>query len=245
MKTCWWALGALLAACLLGLARSDADEKATPLKVCLVSGALEYDSDASLGSLQRNLEKQYHIACSRAFRKSDSDLPGLDNLDTCNVMVLFTRRLMIDGDQLERVKKYCLSGKPLVGIRTASHAFQKWLDFDREVLGGNYQNHYPAGQVTAVTLTERARNHPIFDGVKLFQSAGSLYKNSPLARDADVLLTGSIPGHTEPIAWTRSYKQGRVFYTSLGHQQDFADESFLRMIANAVYWTTKRLPEKR
>jgi type 1 glutamine amidotransferase len=78
-----------------------------------------------------------------------------------------------------------------------------------------------------------------------FESPGSLYKNTGLAADSMVLLTGSIPGHTEPIAWTRSYKGGRIFYTSLGHQKDFQNENFLRMASNAVYWTTQRMPEKR
>jgi type 1 glutamine amidotransferase len=245
MKACRLASGALLAACFLALGNSNADEKTGPLKVCLVSGALEYDSDASLATLQRYLEKHYHVTFSRAFRKSDSDLPGLENLDVCDVMVLFARRLTIDGDQLERVKKYCLSGKPIVGVRTASHAFQKWLDLDKEVLGGNYGNHYPAGPATTIATHEGARNHPALAGVKLFQSAGSLYKNTGLAKDVDVLLTGSIPGHTEPIAWTRSYKGGRIFYTSLGHQKDFEDENFLRLLANALYWTTKRMPASR
>jgi hypothetical protein len=208
MKTC---LGAVLAAYSFVAAISfpGSEEKTTPLKVCLVSGALEYDSNASLASLQKHLEKHYHIVCTLAFRKSDSDLPGLENLDTCDVMVLFTRRLTIDGEQLRRVKEYCLSGKPLVGIRTASHAFENWLALDKEVLGGNYQNHYPAGPVTKVEL--KARDHPILAGVNPFQSPGSLYKNTGLAGDVDVLLAGSIPGHTEPIAWTRAYKAGPSF----------------------------------
>src|SRR5262249_40930508 len=77
-----------------------------PLKVCLVSGALEYDSDASLAALQEYLEKNYPVRCTRAFRRSDTDLPGLENLETCDVMLLFTRRLKITGEQLERVQKY-------------------------------------------------------------------------------------------------------------------------------------------
>jgi type 1 glutamine amidotransferase len=222
-----------------------AQNNAKPLKVCLVSGSLEYDSDTSLGILQQYLEKHYNVACSRAFRKADDDLPGLENLETCDVMVLFTRRLTITGEQLERVKKYCLAGKPLVGIRTASHAFQNWLDLDMEVLGGNYRNHYPATQSTAVEFTAQGKVHPILAGVKLLESKGSLYKNTGLAKDVDILLTGSIPSHTEPIAWTRAYKGGRIFYTSLGHQKDFEDENFVRMIANALYWTTGHTPAKR
>src|SRR5262249_2593730 len=159
-----------------------------------------------------------------------NNLPGLENLDMCDVAVLFTRRLTIDGEQLDRVKKYCLSGKPLVGIRTASHAFQNWLDLDKEVLGGMYTGPYAAGPMTVVEF--KSKGHPIPKGVKPFQSVGSLYKNKGIAKDVDVLLTGSIPDQSEPVAWTRAYKGGRIFYTSLGHQKDFEDENFLRMIAN-------------
>src|SRR3954451_25335329 len=146
--------------CVLGaLAHTQAQDKTTPLKVCLVSGSLEYDSDKSLAILQKHLETGFPVACSRAFRKTDNDLPGLEGLDTCDVMVLFTRRLTISGAQLERVKKYCLAGKPVVGIRTASHAFQKWLELDKEVLGGNYKGHYPAGPAAMIEVKIDA--HPI------------------------------------------------------------------------------------
>lgn len=214
---------------------ANAGKKDKILKVCLVSGSLEYDSDKSLAVLQAFLEKSYPVKCSRAFRKTDAEIPGLDNLDTCDVMVLFTRRLKLEGADLERFKKYCLSGKPIVGIRTASHAMQTWLDLDKEVLGGNYKGHY--SDKIPCDIKVEAKDHPILKGVKLTGSQGSLYKNTGLAKDVDILLTGSIPGHSEPIAWTRSHKGGRVFYTSLGHPKDFEDENYLRMLANAVMWT--------
>ena len=221
---------------------APAGEKTKPLRVCLVSGSIEYDSDTSLDKLQKHLEKNYRVECSRAFIKSESDLPGLENLDTCDVMLLYTRRLKITGEQLERVKKYCLSGKPIVGIRTASHAFQSWLDLDKEVLGGNYKGHYKEGPLCEVKIEERARQHPILKGVQPFKSVGSLYRNTGLAKDVDILLTGSIPENTEPIAWTRMFKGGRIFYTSLGHQKDFDDPNFVTLIANALHWTTQREP---
>src|SRR5262249_6047169 len=143
------------------------------LRVCLVSGSLEYDSDGSLAAFQKYLEKNYPVKCSRAFRKSDDDLPGLENLETCDVMLLFTRRLTITGKQLETVKKYCQSGKPIVAVRTASHAFQNWLALDKEVLGGNYKGHYGAGPVAQVAIVEAAKQHPILAGVKPFTSKGS------------------------------------------------------------------------
>ena len=210
------------------------------LSVCLISGSAEYKSDASLAKLQEHLEKNHAVKCTRAFAKSETDLPGLENLNTCDVAVLFTRRLKLEGEQLERIKKYCLSGKPLVGIRTASHAIQTWLDLDKEVFGGDYQNHYKEGPLTEVKLVEPEKKHPILKGVTPYKSAGSLYKNPAIAKDAEVLLTGTIPDHTEPIAWTRNYKGNRIFYTSLGHPKDFEEESYLRLITNAIFWTADR-----
>src|SRR5262245_41979466 len=159
----------------LGMGGSAAGQGKTgkPLKVCLVSGSAEYDSDGSLAAFQKYLEKNYNAECTRAFRKKDDDLPGLENLDHCDVMLLFTRRMQIDGPQLERAKKYCLAGKPLVAVRTASHAFQKWLDLDKEVLGGNYKGHFDVGPVCTVNFTDLGKGHPILEGVKPFKSVGS------------------------------------------------------------------------
>src|SRR4051794_30216667 len=210
------------------------------LNVCLISGAAEYKSDDSLAKLQTYLEKHHAVKCGRAFAKSETDLPGLENLDRCDVAVLFARRLKLEGEQLERIKKYCLSGKPLVGIRTASHALQTWLDLDHEVFGGDYMNHYPEGPLCEVKVVAAAKDHPILKGFQPYKSAGSLYKNPKVAKDVTVLLTGTIPEHTEPIAWTRPYKGGRVFYTSVGHPKDFAEESYLRLLTNAIFWTAKR-----
>jgi putative membrane-bound dehydrogenase-like protein len=218
--------------------------KQAPLQVCLVSGSLEYESDKSLSELQKYLESNFPVKCTRAFRKSDDDVPGLENLDTCDVMLLFTRRLTIQGEQLERVKKYCRSGKPIVGVRTASHAFQNWLALDREVFGGNYKNHYGAGPKVSVGIVAKNQDHPVLHGVKPFESSGSLYRNTGLAADATVLLTGTIPGHTEAVAWVRVHQGGRVFYTSLGQQKDFQDENFRRLLVNALFWTTKREPPR-
>jgi type 1 glutamine amidotransferase len=234
MKT----LSFLLLAALIGLAltASQAGEKKKPLRVCFISGSAEYDSDKTLPILQKYLESKHDVVCTRAFATSMKDLPGLEHLDACDVAVLFTRRLELKGDQLERIKKYCTAGKPLVGIRTASHGIQTWLELDKEVFGGNYTGHYKEGPLCDVNLTENKKERPILDGVKPFKSKGSLYRNTGLAKDVDVLLTGSIPDHTEPIAWTRMVKGGRIFYTSLGHQKDFEEESFLRLMTNAIVW---------
>ena len=76
-------------------------------------------------------------------------------------------------------------------------------------------------------------------GVAAFKSNGSLYKNPSIAADVTVLLTGSIPNQSEPVAWVREKDGRRVFYTSLGHPDDFKDENFTRLLVNALGWVTK------
>jgi type 1 glutamine amidotransferase len=220
---------------------------ARPLAVCLVSGSLEYRSNESLAEFQKYLESKFNVRCSRAFIQGNDEehLPGLENLDHCDVMLLFTRRLKLSGDELARIKNYCLSGKPIVGVRTASHAIQSWLDLDKEVLGGNYQGHYGNDVETQVQIEPGATDDPLLAGVQPFVSAGSLYKNPDLAADCRVLLRGKSPEATEPIAWTRSYKGGRIFYTALGHPRDFQQESFRRLLTNALFWSAGRSVESK
>ena len=226
----------LLALLTAGL--TDASQGAPKLKVCMLSGSEEYESDASLSAFRSYLEANYPAQCVLLKARGVDDLPGLEALDDCDVALFFTRRMTIQGEQLERVKKYCAAGKPIVALRTASHGFQNWLAFDKEVLGGNYHNHHAEGPVCRVTVVDAG--HAVLKGVKPFTSVGSLYKNTPLAADTHLLLTGTIPGHTEPLAWTRQHRGGRMFYTSLGHPRDFEDENFVRLVVNALYWTARR-----
>ena len=72
-----------------------------------------------------------------------------------------------------------------------------------------------------------------------FKTNGSLYKNPNVAADVTVLLTGTMAKESEPVAWVREKDGRRVFYTSLGHPDDFKDENFIRLLANGLAWATK------
>ena len=170
--------------------------------------------------------------------EKDPSLAGLAGLEKCDVAVFFTRRLQIEGESLEHVKKFVKSGKPIVGVRTASHGFQKWLEMDKEIFGGDYKGHFGAG-VADVKLAEKAKEHPILKDVKPFKTNGSLYKNPNVAADVTVLLQGSMGKESEPVAWSREKDGRRVFYTSLGHPDDFKDENFVRLLVNGLSWATK------
>jgi len=151
------------------------------------------------------------------------------------------------------VREYVAAGKPVVGIRTASHAFHtkgvhpeghdEWQAFDAEILGGNYHGHHANGITSVLTAAEGAQGHPILAGVSVdsFLGGGSLYQVSPLAKTAAPLVIGSIPDHpAEPVAWTHQHGDSRVFYTSLGHISDFNSGAFNRLLTNAVFWALAR-----
>ncbi|WP_010586526.1 ThuA domain-containing protein [Schlesneria paludicola] len=219
----------------------NAAENSKPLKVCFLSGCPTYHSEKILPDFQTFLEKNYNVTTTRLVRVADDDLPGLEQLEDCDVAFVFFKRMKLKGEQLERFQKYVTSGRPLVGVRTASHAVQTWLEFDRQILGGNYQNHHANGPVTNIDIAGNAATHPILAGVKLTAAPESLYKNSDHAADIQVLLNGTIPGQpTEPLAWTRTHHGGRLFYTSLGGEETFQETDFRRMLANALFWTAKR-----
>ena len=77
--------------------------------------------------------------------------------------------------------------------------------------------------------------------MKMTSAAGTLYKNPALDKHSRVLMVGHIVGHREPVAWVHEYKGANIFYTSLGHQEDFRDANFLRMLRNALFWTAGRV----
>jgi putative membrane-bound dehydrogenase-like protein len=216
---------------------------ARPLRLALVSGSFEYKSEESLRRLQQLLEQRYGLDCIllAARAEKDTSLPGIEQLRDCDAAIFFTRRLQLQGESLQMVQDFARSAKPLLGIRTASHGFQNWLEMDKEIFGGSYQGHYGAGIACDVRLAEQAKDHPVLRGVQPFRSKGSLYKNPHLAPDTVVLLYGTLPsGQTEPIAWVREVKGRRIFYTSLGHPDDFHNENFVRLLLNALEWTTQR-----
>jgi type 1 glutamine amidotransferase len=161
---------------------------------------------------------------------------------------------------MEGLRAHLQAGKPLVGLRTASHAFalrsgertktgekgelMAWPEFDPEVLGGNYAGHHGVGPMTTVTAAPGAAAHPILKGVNLADLVGhgSLYKVNPLKASAQPLLMGSVPGQApEPVAWTHRYgpRNARIFYTSLGHPDDFKSPEFRRLLLNGIAWAVE------
>ena len=188
--------------------------------------------------------------------KPQHDLPGIHVLKSADLLLISMRRRTLASDQLQLFRDYVAAGKPVMGIRTANHAFclrnqpapegfADWPEFDRDVIGGSYTNHYGNGPKTSVTLAEgTSSDHRILKGVDLAQliGNGSLYKVAPLQPSASALLMGSIPDNpAEPIAFLNKRTDGgTTFYTSFGHIDDFKEPAFKQMLVNTARWLTHK-----
>ena len=213
-------------------------------RIVFIAGEYEYKSKESLPPFAKELAREFAVETVMLQRPDDEkvqSIPGLEALREADLAVLFVRRMTLPESELAEIRKYLEAGKPLVALRTSSHAFENWKEFDKEVLGGNYQGHHGNKLKTTVKVLDDAQRDPLLNGVKGFLSEGSLYKTTPLRMKAKTFLMGTVEGHPpEPVAWTHEYKGGRIFYTSLGHPNDFKEESFKRLLRNGIEWAVQK-----
>jgi nicotinamidase-related amidase/type 1 glutamine amidotransferase len=218
----------------------------------LVLAEPEYQTPRTLPEFARqHLGKAFRVNCVFGSETNPNDLPGIEVLKDADVALISVRRRALPVAQMDVIRQFVAKGKPVIGIRTASHAFSlrgskppagcaTWEEFDPEVFGGHYTNHYGVGPAVSIQVAENAAAHPLLQGVDIAElhGIGSLYKVSPLAKGTTTLLVGSIPDKpAEPILWMHTTTAaGRVLYTSLGHPDDFKQPAFNRLLRNMVYW---------
>lgn len=184
----------------------------------------------------------------------------IEAMKDADVLVLFSRRRFPPKEQMAAIRAHLEAGKPLVGIRTANHAFlpkpkdivdpslAPWPEFTHEVLGGENTGYETKGLPYSVSVAKGAEGSPLLAGVNAANILGhlSLYKVLPLADNATTLLTGTPQaGATtppQPVAWTRTYgtNKARVFYTSLGAPQDMQIADVRRLLVNGVTWALEK-----
>jgi nicotinamidase-related amidase/type 1 glutamine amidotransferase len=229
--------------------------------VLILAAEDEYKTETTLPRFAlEQLGKDFRVQVVFADATNRHHLPGLEQLHQADVLVVSVRRRPLQTAQLALLQEWVNAGKPVVAIRTASHAFAKkgneslpagvsvWEQFDREVLGCHYQGHHGAQLLPTITHNPSAADHPILFGIKqdAFRSGGSLYRSAPLHSTASILMYGRLEGKPqEPVAWTFTQTGGgKTFYTSLGHPDDFQQPAFVRLLRNAVYWSAgKAIPK--
>lgn len=214
--------------------------------IVFIAGDHEYRSEESLPALARILAKHHGFKCTVLFNidpgtgeivaGTPSNIPHMEALDTADLAVVFLRFQNLPAEQMKHLDAYLNRGGPVVGMRTATHAFQipagqpfaKYdyrskaadyeLGFGHQVLGQTWVGHYGQNhrQSTRITIVDAMKSHPILRGVKdVWVQAGG-YVGKPV--DGDILtvaqpLNGMKPDspvdetkQPQPSEWTRTYK---------------------------------------
>ena len=229
-----------------------ADPDEARKKLVMLIAEPEYDTSKTLPEFAAKfLEHDFRVVIVRgstAAGENTFDHP--EEIADADVLLVSVRRRTPPVAQFAFIRKFVEAGKPVVGIRTACHAFAlagkdklapgnaDWPEWDAQVIGGHYTGHHGHGPITHITTN--AANDAILRGVMVpFDSDSWFYKVSPLEKGAK---PGEIPGQpTEPVAWTFMRADGgRTFFTSLGNPADFQNTSFRQLLRNGILWAAGR-----
>jgi type 1 glutamine amidotransferase len=192
--------------------------------IVLVSGDEEYRSEEALPQLGKILAKRHGFKCTVLFaidpkdgtiNPNVSNIPGLAALDSADLMLIFTRFRDLPDDQMKHIVAYVEAGKPVVGIRTATHAFsikpgktyskysynsnqEDYLQgFGRHVLGETWIVHHGkhGSQSTRGIIVKGEENHPILRGIKdgdIWGPTDVYGLRLPLPGDSQPLVLGQV-----------------------------------------------------
>jgi type 1 glutamine amidotransferase len=238
-----WMLGILLVVAGTSPARAGkaAGESPQPLKVVMAVGP----NKDSLAKFRDHLRQRYHVEVTWIEAQSGKEVPGVEALESCDVLLLNLRRTRPTPGQLKLIKNYFAQGKPVVGLRRGHHGFENWLEADREVFGVKYGGHGGGGQDAPLRIPDDQKDNPLLAGVRLFMPGGGLYDHSQLDPKATVLMQSLSNGKSYPQMWTLVRDSGqRVFYTRFDPSDVVKDEGVREMVIRALFWTAERDPDK-
>ena len=225
---------------LLPLLGRGAEAAPKRLRVCLVSGSQDskpYSTDTSLGALARYLESEHAMRCALlTLNDAGTGFRGIEQLLGCDAAIFFVRRKTPDAHNLAVLRRFFSSGKGFVALRSTSHAWENWPNFDAEVLGAKYGG--PKGGNFGNVDRLIYKPHPIWNGADDFDTRCDIYRYSDVAPDVQVIMEGENQNGRMPVAWTRVRQGARLFHFALGYAYDMEKPSFRRIVANAVRWVS-------
>ncbi len=178
-----------------------------------------------------------------------------DTLNTYDAVVfcLTTGEIALSEEQKAALLEYVQSGRGgLVGIHSATDTFYKWPEFG-EMLGGYFDGHPWNANDTVTIKIEQVNPITAPWGKSKFQITDEIYQiKAPYDRKKqDVLLSldTDATDMTKPgirrtdndfaVAWTKNAGKGRVFYTSLGHNDAvWKDPRYQAHLMAGLQWVT-------
>jgi len=205
------------------LTQLDAASPGNGKHIVLVSGDDEYRSEEGLPQLAKILSTRHGFRCTVLYAIDPKDgtikpdlhtnIPGLEALDTADLMVLLIRFRDLPDSQMKHIVDYVESGRPIIGLRTATHAFdlkssptyakyswnsKEWDGgFGRQVLGETWIDHHGhhGKQSTRGIFVKGEQNHPILRGIRdgdIWGPSDVYEVRLPLPGDSRPLVLGQV-----------------------------------------------------
>ena len=197
--------------------------------IVFVTGDEEYRSEDSMPQMVKIAAVRHGFQCTVLFGINPEtgeidpvvldNIPGLEALDTADLMVLFTRFRELPDEQMKYIIDYTNSGKPIIGLRTSTHAFNyrknpnspyvKYSNnnggdfpggYGRQVLGEKWINHYGRHQVesTRGLIAPGMEDHPIVRGCEDIWGESDVYGITTLSGDSKPLIMGQVLAGMNP-----------------------------------------------
>jgi type 1 glutamine amidotransferase len=250
---CGWCLAALL---VVGANLASAEDqwvvyegKDGPGKgkhVVLLSGDDEYRSEETMPQLGKMLAVNHGFKCTVLFPidaatgeiKPDhqTNIPGLEALDSADLVIMCLRFRNLPDEQMKHVVDYVESGKPIIGMRTATHAFNiggessykdyTWTNgdggFGRRVLGETWVAHHGhhGKESTRGIPAPGEESNPILKGIKdkeIWGPSDVYTVKLPLPDDFKVIVLGQVlvgmKADDEPLAGAKNEPMMPVAWT--------------------------------
>jgi len=192
--------------------------------VVLVTGDEEYRSEESMPQLAKILAVRHGFKCTVLFAVNKTDgtidpvtrdnIPGLEALDTADLMVMFLRFRELPDAEMKHIIDYTNSGRPIVALRTSTHPFNYTTNrkspyakytfnnntkefkggYGRQVLGETWISHYGDHQreSTRGLVAKGMEDHPIVRGAEDIWGPSDVYGLTTLHGDCKPVVMGQV-----------------------------------------------------
>lgn len=228
-----------------GLHLSGGEGPGQGKKIVLIAGDEEYRSEEALPMLAKILSQKHGFDTTVLFSmdpengyidpNNQKNIPGTEVLADADLLILATRFRDLPADQTKPITAFLNAGKPVIGLRTATHAFAGQMEdggwtygdwqkggFGLKILGETWVAHHGAHKKEGArgVVEESNADHPILRSVKDVFAASDVYTVKNLTGDATVLLRGAVTATLDPaskplagekndplqaLAWLRNY----------------------------------------
>lgn len=190
-------------------------------KIVLVAGDEEYRTEETCPMLAKILSQKHGFHCTVLFSINpdggyidpnyQKNTPGTEALAAADLLIIGSRFRQLPEDQIAHFAAYLNAGKPVIGFRTATHAFTgaattgdfKWSEFGLKILGEKWVNHHGKHKVEGTRSQVEAANktHEVLKGVGEIFATTDVYGIANLdEKVAKVLLRGAVTESLDPTS---------------------------------------------